>query len=127
MTIGVESDLSLEIVLEPLELLCAERAEAVLLQVDDIVERHEMHAALVERIPAAAGRALAEALEIGVARLGIEDVMLAGRVMNVELRPADELKSVVELLRLGGVADVAGMDDERGLPGHRERSCRPPR
>ena len=124
---GVESDFALEIVFEPLELLCAERAEAVFLEVDDIVERHEMHAALVERIPAAAGRALAEAREIGVARLGIEDVMLAGRVMNVELRPADELKSVVELLRLGGVADVPGMDDERGLARASQGSCRPPR
>ena len=86
-TIGVEADLALEIVLEPRELLGAERAEAVLLQIDDIDERDEMHAAVVEGIPAAAGRALAEAFEIGVAGLRIEDVVLARRVMNVELGP----------------------------------------
>ena len=56
-----------------------------------------MHAALVERIPAAAGRALAEALEIGVSRLRVEDVVLAGRVVDVELGPADQLQRVVEL------------------------------
>ena len=44
-----------------------------------------MHAALIEGIPATAGRSLAEALEIDVSRLRIEDVMLAWRVMDVEL------------------------------------------
>jgi hypothetical protein len=44
-----------------------------------------MHAALIEGIPAAAGRSLAEALEIDVSRLGIEDVVFARRVVNVRL------------------------------------------
>ena len=84
---GRRSGFAFEIVFQPLELIRAERAKAVLLEIDDIVERHEMHAALIERIPAAAGRSLAEALEIGGrAWLGIEDVVLAGRVMDVELR-----------------------------------------
>ena len=52
-------------------------AEAVLLEVDHVDERDEMDAAVVERIPAAAGRALAEAPEIGVSRLGVENVMFA--------------------------------------------------
>ena len=55
-----------------------------------------MHAALVERIPAAARRALAEALEIGSLGLRIEDVVLAGRVVDVELGAADQLQRVVE-------------------------------
>src|SRR6202030_3492244 len=75
--------------------------------------------ALIEGIPAAAGRSLAEALEIGVARLGIEDVVLARRIMHVELGAADHLLRVVEFVRLGRVADVAGMDHERRLVGHR--------
>ena len=46
--------------------------------------------------------------------------MFAGRVMDVELGSADQLQSVVELLRLGRMADVAGVDHERGLVRHRQ-------
>ena len=56
----------------------AEGAEAVGLEVDDVDERNEMHAAVVEGIPTAAGRARAEALQIGLVGRGVEDVVLAG-------------------------------------------------
>src|SRR5437867_13287209 len=44
----------LEVVLKPFELLVAEAAEAAALEVRDVDEADEMHAAGVERIPAAA-------------------------------------------------------------------------
>jgi hypothetical protein len=46
--------------------------------------------------------------------------VLAGRVVDVELRPANHLQRVVELLRLSSVGDVAGMDHECGVAGHRQ-------
>ena len=45
--------------------------------------------------------------------------MFAGRVVDVELGAADHLQRVVELVRLRRVADVAGVDHERGLVRHR--------
>jgi hypothetical protein len=59
------SGFAFQIIVEPGDLVRPERAEAVFLEVDDVDERYEMNAAVVERIPAAPGRALAEALEIG--------------------------------------------------------------
>ena len=79
-----------------------------------------MHAALVESVPTAAGRALAEALEIGVSRLRVEDVVFARRIVDVELGPADQLQRVVEFARLGRVADVPGVDEEGGLVRRRQ-------
>src|SRR5271166_2941318 len=79
-----------------------------------------MDAAVVESIPAAARRAFAEALEIGRAGWGIEDVVFAGRVMDVELGPLDHLQRVIELVRLRGVGDVSGMNHEGGIARHRQ-------
>ena len=45
--------------------------------------------------------------------------MFARRVVDVELGAADHLLRVVEFVRLRRVADVAGMDHERRLAGHR--------
>ncbi len=78
-----------------------------------------MHALVVERVPAAAGRAFPEPFEIGVPRDGIEDVVLARRIVDVEPGLADELMRVVELLRLGEMRDVAGVQHEGGLLRHR--------
>src|ERR1700677_5234398 len=58
-------------------------------------------------------------MNAGLSGLRSEDVVLAGRVMDVELCPVDELQRVVELLRFRGVADVAGVDHERRLVRHR--------
>ena len=46
--------------------------------------------------------------------------MFAGSVMDVELRASDQLQRVVELLWLGGVGDVAGVDHERRVARHRD-------
>ena len=53
-TIGVDFERALEVVLEPFELLGAEIAEAAGLEVDDVDEADEVHAAGVEGIPAGA-------------------------------------------------------------------------
>ena len=74
-----------------------------------------MHALVVERVPAAAGRALAEAFEVSRLGGGIEDVVLARRVMRVEPGLADQLMRVVEFLGLGEMGDVAGVQHEGGL------------
>src|SRR5208337_2765552 len=79
-----------------------------------------MDTAVVESIPAAARRAFAEALEIGRAGWGIENVVLARRVMDVELGALDHLQRVIELVRLRGVGDVAGMNHEGGIARHRQ-------
>ncbi len=70
ITIGVEADLPLRSASNHASCIHAQRAKSVLLEVDDIVERHEMHAALIEGIPAPPVAPLAEALEIDAARLG---------------------------------------------------------
>jgi hypothetical protein len=54
-----------EIVCEPGELLRAKRAEAVRLEVDDVDQADKVDAAEIIGVPAAAGRALAETVEIG--------------------------------------------------------------
>ena len=60
-----------------------------------------MHAVLIERIPAAAaGRsAPAIALHVGLAEVGIDDVVLARDIEGVEFRLADRLIGIVEFLR----------------------------
>ena len=45
--------------------------------------------------------------------------MFARGVVDVELGAADQLLRVIEFVGLRRVADVAGMDDEGGLAGHR--------
>jgi hypothetical protein len=49
----------------------------------------------------------------------IDKVVLAGDVVHIERRFADELVGIVELVRLREMGDVAGVDHERGLRRHR--------
>ena len=74
----------------------------------------EVHAAGVEAVPAVALRAAAVALAIEL-RLLVDDVVLAGDVMHVELGLRDDLVGVVELGGLRQMRDVAGVDHERRL------------
>jgi hypothetical protein len=104
-----------QVIVEPGELFGPERSEAVFLQIDDIDERNKMHAVVVESIPAAARRAFAETLEIGLLSGRIDDVVLAGRVVHIEPGCSNKLMSVVEFLRLGQMGDVARVQHEGGL------------
>ena len=84
------------------------------LEVDDVDETDEVSAAGIEGIPAGALRALAVAVEIDLA-IVVENVVLAGHVMHIEPRLADDLVGGIELGRLRKMADVARMDHEGGL------------
>ncbi len=107
------------IVGEPDELLGPENAEAAGLQVHHIDQTDEMDAVLVEGIPARALGVLAVALEIGLARLLVEDVVLARHVVHVETRGADDLRGIVELGRGRQMGDVTRMKHEGRLAGER--------
>jgi len=60
----------------------------------------------------------AVAREISLAIVGVGDVVLAGREEHLLVGRFDDLTSVVPLLFLGKVADIAGMDEEGGLRRH---------
>ncbi len=98
-TIGLRRRAVLQIVGEPGELLGAEIAEPAAFEIDDIDEADEMHAGLIEGVPAGAFRPLAVAVEIGLAVVVIDDVVFARDIMRIELRRADELCRIVELVR----------------------------
>ena len=75
---------AVEVVLQPFELIGAEIAEAELLQVHHVVEADEVHAVVIEAVPAAALGAFAVAFEIGFPGRLVGDVVFAGNVVHVE-------------------------------------------
>ncbi len=91
--------LALDIVREPGELFIAERAHAARFQISDIDEADEMRAAIVKGIPAAALRVLAEAFEIGLAVVFIDEIVLARHIVNIEIGFTDGFFRIVELTR----------------------------
>ena len=93
-TIGVLADLALQIVFEPRELLGAEIAEAAGLEIDDIDQADEVHAVIVEAVPARAFRSLAVTVEIGLAARFIDDVVLAGNVVDLQPGFAEHLSAL---------------------------------
>src|SRR5450759_1362635 len=90
---------SLEIVLQPFQLLGAEIAEAAGLEVHHIDEADEVDAASVERVPAGAPGALAVAFLVEL-DLFIDEIVFARHVMHVEPGLRDDAFGVVELGRL---------------------------
>ena len=91
----------LHVVFQPLELLVAEVAQTVALQVDHVHQADEVHAVGVEAVPAVAFGALAEAVEVALAVL-LEDVVLAGHRVQRELRARPEAAAAV--------SNCAGLD-----------------
>src|SRR6185503_13073445 len=110
----LRSRAALDVVFQPFELLGAEIAEAAGLEVDDVDQADEMHAVGVKRIPAGAFGAAAVALAIELARLLVDDVVLARHVMHVESGLRDDFLGVVELRSFRQMRDVAGVDHEGG-------------
>ena len=102
----------LDIVGEPGELVGPEPSKAAGLEVDHVDEANEMNAVIVEAVPTRALGALAVTVEIGLAQALVDDVMLAGNVVNVELGLTDQLVGIVEFVGLGEMGDIAGMDHE---------------
>src|SRR6476620_368703 len=102
----------LDIVGEPGELGGPEPPKAAGLEVDYVDEGNEVNAVIVEAVPTRALGALTVTGEIGLAQVLVDDVMLAGNVVNIELGLTDQLIGIVEFVGLGEMGDIAGMDNE---------------
>ena len=108
-----------QILLQPVELRRPEHAEAAFLHVRDIHESDEMNAAVIETEPPGALRAFAETLEV-LRAIVAQDVMLAGNVEDLlRLACFQHLLEVIEFFGLGKMGEIAGVQDEVGLPGLR--------
>src|SRR5258708_22393699 len=89
------------VVLQPLELIVSERAQASGFQVPHVDQSDEVDAFLVEAVPTGAFTRFAEALQILLAFVA-DEIVLAGDVEDVRgLRRLDDLFDVVELSGLG--------------------------
>ena len=75
-----------EVIFKPRQLLCAQVAETATLEVDDIYEPDEVNAMIVKAVPACAFRPLAVPVQIRFATILVDEVMLAGNVVNSEAR-----------------------------------------
>src|SRR5262245_9678825 len=109
---------TLEVVLEPFELLVAEIAETARLKVDHVDEADEMHAVGIEAVPAGSLGAAPVTLAIELL-LVIEEIVLARHIVHVEARLRDRLIGVVEFLHFREMRDVAGVNHEGGFDGER--------
>src|SRR5262249_49852474 len=99
-----------KILLHPFELLVAELGEAggfePRFEIEDVDEGNKVHTADIEGVPALALSSLAVAVEIGLAVVGIGDVVLAGDHIDLLFERLHGLVGVVELLVLRQVSDV---------------------
>ena len=89
-----------EIVGEPGKLFGAEIAHAAGLEVDHVDQADEMHALMIEGVPALALGLLAVTFQVGLAIILVDHVVFAGDIMNIEFRRTDDLVGVVEFLGL---------------------------
>ncbi len=103
-----------EVGLEPGQLIGAQLAHAARFELLDVDQADEVDALMVEAEPAVAGRALAVAIEEGLAVPVVQHVVLARHVEGLQPRLAQDLIGVVELVVPRQLADVAGVDDEVG-------------
>ena len=118
-TIGVLDGRPFDVLLQPLELLGAEIAEAAGLEIHDVHEPDEVHALVVEAEPALASCVLAVALQVLPAVVG-EHVVLARDVEDLaHLGPDQHLLKRVEFLGLREVREVARVDQEIRRDGQR--------
>ncbi len=102
----------LKIIFQPFQLLSPENAQAAFLDVHDIDQADEMHAFLIEAVPARALRSFAEPVAILLSVI-IEDVMLSRHIEHLPGFAAfQDLVQRVELLRLGKMSQVAGVQHE---------------
>jgi hypothetical protein len=75
-----------DVLLQPLQLLVAEIAQAAGLEIDDIDQADEVHAVGVEAVPAGALGGLAIAVAINLALIRVDQVVLARHVVHVKPR-----------------------------------------
>ena len=117
-TIGVLDERPFRSFFEPGELVVAQAAQAVRLEVHHVHQGDEVHAVVVEAVIALVFRGLPEAAEIF--RSGtIGHVVFAGHGMQFgDFQAGHQLGRVVEFLGLGEMGDVAGVNRQRRLDGH---------
>src|SRR6266481_272210 len=102
----------LQVAFQPLKLLAAKFSHS--LNLHHIVQAHEVHAFVVEAVPTFAFGPFAIALKVLLAIVDVR-VMLAGHVMDLlGLGFLKELLNGIELFGLGGVREIAGVDQELG-------------
>src|SRR5262249_834237 len=102
---------TLEVALQPFELLVAEIAQAAGLEIDNVDEADELRTVGVEAVPARAFGAATVAVAVEL-HLLVENVVFARHVMHVEPRLRDDAVGIVEFGWLGEMGDIAGMNDE---------------
>src|SRR6478752_2730704 len=102
----------LDIVGEPGELVGPKPSKAAGLEVDHVDEGNEVNAVIVEAVPTRALGALAVTGEIGLAQALVDDVMLTGNVVHIELG----LTKRAERIRIGRFieADMAVANMRKG-------------
>ena len=108
-----------EVISQPGQLVRTKTAHAAGLKPRDIDQGDEMHAAMVEGIPAVAFSILAVARQEGLGATLVEHVVIARNMEHRQAGFLDDLVGVVEFAVLGKLADIAGVDDEGGLDRHR--------
>src|SRR2546428_287100 len=89
----------LHVRLQPGELLGAEGTQTARLEIDDVDQTDEMHAGLVEAVPAGALRVLPEALEVALAVV-TQYVVFARHIEHRRADPHELLMQLVEFLGL---------------------------
>jgi hypothetical protein len=103
---------SLDVLLEPFQLLRAEGAESAGLEIQDVDQADKMDGVLVEAVPTVACRPFAVALEVLLAVV-VEHVVLAGdEEDSVGLHALEHLVEGIELFGLREMAQIAGVNDE---------------
>src|SRR6266536_1260802 len=105
----------LDIFLHPLQLLRPQRSQPTGLQIDDIHQSDEMHAFLIEAVPARSLRIFSKPIKVTLAVV-VNHVVFAWDVEHILSRTSREhLRDGVELLGFRKVGYVAGVDQELGL------------
>src|SRR5205814_4582684 len=101
-----------QIVRDPRELILAEDAQPALANVEDVIQADEVRALMIEARPAVAFCSLAETFEILFAVV-VQDIVLARDVEDAaRLTILQNLLQRVELLWLGEMRQVAGVENE---------------
>ena len=89
-----------DVVFQPGKLLRAEIAETAGFQIDDIDEADEVHTIGVEAVPAGTLAAATVAVEIELALIFIEQVMLTRHVMHIETGLRNDPVRIIKFRRL---------------------------
>ena len=85
-----------DVVFQPFELLVTEIAKPAGFQIDHVDEPDEVHAIVVEAVPASALGAASVAVAIKLALLVIEQIVFARHVVHVEPCLRDDAIGIVE-------------------------------